>query len=646
MNSEPHTARWSINDSAKIYSLDNWGAHLFTINKNGNVCIHPSSNAKQSIDLRILMDDLIKRKIKPPILLRFMDVLQRRIAFIYQVFKNAIIENNYPKKYQTFYPIKVNQQRQVVEAIASYGKRYNIGLEVGSKPELIAAISISTGNDLPIICNGYKDNEYIETVLYATKIGYNITLVVEKLFELEKIIALSRQLEIMPVLGIRVKLSSKGTGKWSTSGGEDAKFGLRMSEIIAAIRMLEEHNMVPCVKLMHSHIGSQITKIDKIKTSLIEATRIYTELRKMGIGIEYMDIGGGMGVDYDGSKSSYFSSVNYTIEEYANDVIFQIKNICDEAGVECPHIISESGRATVAHYSVLVTNILNTETQCAMPDFEGQLAHAEKPVPTVRKLLDIYKSIDRHSLREDYHDTQQLMLETVNLFNLGYLTLNDRATAEWLYSKIVLKISTILEKIKPVPEELQNFNLHLRQTYFANFSLFQSIPDSWAIDQIFPIMPIQRLNEKPDVMASIADITCDSDGEITSFVGQHGRSKYLPMHKINSSVDYFIGFFLIGAYQEILGDLHNLFGDTNAVHITFNNKTGYMIDTVINGDATWETLKYVQYKGPEILKNVRSNLEKDVAAKTVSIEESSQFIERLDRMLLGYTYLVDKTETG
>ena len=632
--------RWSINDSAKTYNLDNWGDDLFSINKQGHICVHPSSNSKQSIDLRVLVDDLIKRKIKPPILLRFMDVLQRRIASIYQVFKNAIAENDYPASYQTFYPIKVNQQRQVVEAIATYGKRYNIGLEVGSKPELVAAISISTGNGLPIICNGYKDNEYIETVLYAGKIGYDITLVVEKLFELEKIIELSKKTGIMPKLGIRVKLSSKATGKLAVSGGEDTKFGLRMSEIIAAVRMLEDHGMLRCVKLLHSHIGTQITKIDKIKTALIESTRIYTEMRKLGVGIEYLDIGGGLGVDYDGSKSSNFSSVNYTIEEYANDVIYQIKNICDEAGIDCPNIISESGRATVAHYSVMVTNVLNTDTQSIMPDFEEMLSQSEKIAPTVKKLLEIYKSIDRYSLREDYHDTLQLSNEAVSLFNLGYLTLNDRAIAEWLHSKIVRKINGILEKYKPVPEEMQNFKLHLRQTYFANFSLFQSIPDSWAIDQLFPIMPIQRLDEKPDVMASIADITCDSDGEITSFVGEHGRTKYLPLHKISSDDDYYVGFFLIGAYQEILGDLHNLFGDTNAVHITFNNKTGYMIDTVISGDATWETLKYVQYKGPEILKQVRNNLEKNVAAKTISIEESSQFIELLDRMLLGYTYLV------
>jgi len=631
--------RWSINESAKLYNLDNWGADLFSINKKGNLCVHPSSNSKNAIDLRGLVDDLIKRKIKPPILLRFMDVLQGRIASINRVFRNAIAENDYPAKYQTFYPIKVNQQRQVVEAIANFGKRYNIGLEVGSKPELVAGIAISSGQNLPIICNGYKDAEYIETVLYATRVGYNITIVVEKLFELEKIIELSQKTGIRPTLGIRVKLSSKGTGKWATSGGEDAKFGLRMSEIIAAIKMLEEADLLDCVNLLHSHIGSQVTKIDKIKTALIEAARIYTEMRKLGVNIQYLDIGGGLGVDYDGSKSSYFSSVNYTVEEYANDVIYQIKNICDEAGVECPNIISESGRATVAHYSVLVTNVLNTNTQNLMPDYEAILDQMEKPAPTVKKLLDIYKSIDRYSLREDYHDTLQLINEAVSLFNLGYLTLQDRAIAEWLYSKIIKKINSIVEKIKPIPEELQNFQLSLRQTYFANFSLFQSIPDSWAIDQLFPIMPLQRLGQKPDVMASIADITCDSDGEITSFVGEHGRAKFLPLHKLRKEEDYYIGFFLIGAYQEILGDLHNLFGDTNAVHITFNKKTGYIIDTVINGDATWETLKYVQYKGPEILKRVRDSLEKQVAVKKVSIEESSHFIELLDRTLLGYTYL-------
>ncbi|GAM07869.1 biosynthetic arginine decarboxylase [Geobacter sp. OR-1] len=630
--------KWSIADSAKIYNIDNWGSELFSINKKGHVCVHPSPTSKYSIDLRELMNDLIKRKIKPPVLLRFMDILEGRIGAINRAFKSAISENEYPAKYRTFYPIKVNQQRQVVEAITQFGKRYNIGLEVGSKPELVVAISFAAGTNTPIICNGYKDAEFIETVLYATKIGFDITIVVEKLFELEKIIALSKKIGIVPKLGIRVKLSSKGTGKWATSGGEDAKFGLRISELMTAIELLEEEGMLERLKLLHFHIGSQITKIDKIKNALIEGTRIYAEMRKMGVGLEYVDIGGGLGVDYDGTKSSYFSSVNYTVEEYANDVVYQIKNICDEAGVDCPNIISESGRAIVAHYSVLITNALDTNTQSLTPDFEEVLETTEKLSPTVRKLVDIYKSIDRHSLREDYHDTLQLIQEAVSLFNLGYLNLQDRAVAEWLCSRIFKKINGILEKIKPIPDELSNFQLSLRQTYFANFSLFQSIPDSWAIDQLFPIMPIQRLNQKPDVMASIADITCDSDGEITSFVGENGRSKFLPLHKVRKNEDYYIGFFLIGAYQEILGDMHNLFGDTNAVHITFNKKTNYKIDTVINGDAVWESLKYVQYKGPEILKHVRDTLEKSVAHRKVSIEESSHFLELLDKTLLGYTY--------
>jgi arginine decarboxylase len=631
--------RWSINESARIYNINNWGADLFSINKKGNICVHPSPNSKHSIDLKALVDDLIKRKIKPPILLRFMNILEGRIASINRVFRNAIQENNYPAKYQTFYPVKVNQQRQVVEAIAKFGKKYEIGLEVGSKPELVAAISLSTGNGLPIICNGYKDNDFIETILYATKIGYDITIVVEKLFELEKIIGLVKQTGIKPKLGIRVKLSSKGTGKWATSGGEDAKFGLRISELIAAIEILKENDLLESLGLLHFHIGSQITKIDKIKNALIEGTRIYVEMKKLGVNLRYLDIGGGLGVDYDGSKSSYFSSVNYSVDEYANDVVYQIKNICDEAGVDCPNIISESGRATVAHYSVLVTNVLDTNTEHLIPDYESILDQQEELSPTVRKLVDIYKSLDRHSLREDYHDTIQLIQEAVSLFNLGYLNLNDRAVVEMICSKIIRKINGIVEKIKPIPEELQNFQLSLRQTYFANFSLFQSVPDSWAIDQLFPIVPIQRLNQKPDVIASIADITCDSDGEVTSFVGENGRTKFLPIHKIRSGEDYFIGFFLIGAYQEILGDMHNLFGDTNAVHITFNKKTGYMIDTVINGDACWESLKYVQYKGPEILKRVREHLEKGVSQRKVSIEECSHFIELLDRTLLGYTYL-------
>ncbi len=525
--------RWSVKSSEKIYNIDNWGDGFFSINRKGNVCVHPSPHSKYAIDLRALVDDLIKRKIKPPILLRFMDVLQGRIAAINRAFKYAIEEYDYPAGYQTFFPIKVNQQRQVVEAITEFGKKHNIGLEVGSKPELVAAISFATGKDLPIICNGYKDNDFIETILYANKIGYDITIVVEKLFELEKIVALSEKIGIKPKLGIRVKLSSKGTGKWSTSGGSDAKFGLKISELLAAIDLLKEHKLLDQVKLLHFHIGSQITKIDKIKNALIEGSRIYAEMWKMGVKLDYLDIGGGLGVDYDGSKSSYFSSVNYSVEEYANDVIYQVKNICVEAGVPCPNIISESGRAIVAHYSVLITNILNTNTQNALPDYEDVLEEAEKLSPTVKKLNDIYKSLDRHSLREDYHDTLQLIQEAVSLFNLGYLNLHDRALAEWLCNKIFIRINGIVERMRPVPEELQNFQLNLRQTYFANFSLFQSVPDSWAIDQLFPIMPLQRLSQKPDVMATIADITCDSDGEVSSFVGENGRAKFLPLHKVH-----------------------------------------------------------------------------------------------------------------
>jgi arginine decarboxylase len=633
--------RWSVGQSAKIYNIANWGVDFFSINKKGNVCAHPNPHSEYSIELKTLMDDLIKRKIKPPVLIRFMNILEGRIASISRVFNAAIRENHYPASYQTFYPIKVNQQRQVVEAIATFGKKYHIGLEVGSKPELVAAISMSGDNGLPIICNGYKDREFIEIVLYATKVGYDITIVVEKLFELEKIVALSQETGIIPKLGMRVKLSSKGTGKWATSGGEDAKFGLRISEVIAAIDMLRRHGLLESVKLLHSHIGSQVTKIDKIKIAVIEGARIYVELKKLGVNLEYLDIGGGLGIDYDGSKSSYFSSVNYSLEEYANDVVYQIKNICDEAGVACPHIISESGRATVSHYSVLVTNLLDTGTHSKIPDFESMPTTPENLAPTVRKLYDIHQSIDRTSLREDYHDTIQLIQEAVSLFNLGHLTLKDRAMAEWLYSRIIIKIDGIVDTLKSIPEELRNFKLNLRQTCFANFSLFQSLPDAWAIDQLFPIMPIQRLDEKPDVIASIADITCDPDGVLNSFVGENGRAGFLPLHRTRAGEGYYIGFFLIGAYQEILGDLNNLFGNTNAVHVTFTQKAHYRIDSVISGDAIGQTLKYVQYNGNEILKKVRDELEKGVASQKISIEECSYFMELLDRMLQAYTYMGD-----
>jgi len=634
-------ARWTIKDAIKLYNIDNWGAGYFSINKRGNVCVSPSENVKNSIDLKQLVDDLIKRKIKPPILLRFMNILEDRIVNINKAFQIAIKEYDYPANYQTFYPIKVNQQRQLVEAIAKYGKKYNIGLEVGSKPELIAALYVSSGKNIPIICNGYKDTEFIETILYATKIGFDITIVVEKIFELESIIKICQNTGITPQIGARVKLYSKGIGKWASSGGENAKFGLKITELLYAVELLQKNNMLDTFKLLHFHIGSQITKIDKIKNALIEGTRIYCELKKIGVNIKFLDIGGGLGVDYDGTKTSFYSSVNYTIQEYASDVIYQVKNICEEMQIECPNIISESGRAIVAHYSVLVTDILNTRSNIETINFKTADYKSKNISQTVKKLYDIYESIDKHSLREDYHDTIQLIQEANSLFNLGYLNLHQRALVEMLYIQIVKKISGLLDKLKNIPEELQDFKLNLRRTCFANFSLFQSLPDSWAIDQIFPIMPIQRLTEKPEDICSIADITCDSDGAITNFVGSEGPQNFLPIHHIEKNEDYFIGFFLIGAYQEILGDMHNLFGDTNAVHITFTKKNDYQIETVIVGDTIFESLKYVQYNGSEITKTIRDNLEKQVSLKKITIEESIRFLELMEKNLNAYTYLFD-----
>ncbi|HOK41232.1 MAG TPA: biosynthetic arginine decarboxylase, partial [bacterium] len=400
-------------------------------------------------------------------------------------------------------------------------------------------------------------------------------------------------------------------------------------------------DLINSLQLLHYHIGSQITKIDKIKNAIIEATRIYVEMKKMGVNLKYLNIGGGLGVDYSGLKSSHFSSVNYTIEEYANDIIFQIKSICDETKTDYPNIISESGRATVAHYSVLITNILNTNGSINSNDDDEIEININKFSPTLKKLYDIYESIDKYSLREDFHDTIQLITEVNSLFNLGYLTLKERATAETLYNKIIKKIENLLEKIEDIPEELRDFKVNLRETYFANFSIFQSLPDSWAIDQLFPISPIQRLNEKPEYIASIADITCDSDGEITQFVVNESIKNYLPVHKINENENYYIGFFLIGAYQEILGDLHNLFGDTNAVHITFNKKTGYNIVNIILGDAIGKTLNYVQYNQYDILKNIRENLEKNVQKQKITIEESTHFYELIEQNLKTYTYLTE-----
>lgn len=632
--------RWSRKDSLSLYNVEGWSNGYFSINQKGNVVVRPAVNIQTGIDLKNLIDDLKKRKIKPPILLRFMNILENRIFNLIKSFQNAIDENNYPGSYQIFYPIKVNQQRQVVEAIAKYGKKYNTGIEVGSKPEMTAALSVTASQkNTPIICNGYKDYDLLEIILFAKKIGHNITIVIEKVFELENIIKLYKKYKIKPQLGIRVKLSSKGSGKWASSGGNDAKFGLNMSEILPAIDLLKQNDLVDCLELLHFHIGSQVTKVEKIKNALNEGTRLYVALRKMNINIKYIDIGGGLGIDYDGSNTSSNSSLNYTLDEYASNVIFQIKSICEETNTICPNIISESGRALAAHYSVLITNLLHTDSKYDTSFFNKKIELDEKSPPTIKKLYDIYLSMDKHSLIEDYHDNEQLYNEAISLFNLGYLNLFYRAQAEILYNKIIKKIYSFLEKQRNISDELEQFKLKLKKTVFLNFSIFQSIPDAWAIKQLFPIMPIQRLNEKPNLICSIADVTCDSDGEISHFVGAEGEEQFLPLHNVSEKEDYYIGFFLTGAYQEILGDMHNLFGDPNAVHIRFHKKSGYKIETVIPAETISETLKYVQYNGQEILKCVRDNLEPSVSSGKISIEESRHYLDLYEKSLNSFTYL-------
>jgi arginine decarboxylase len=627
--------KWTVADSAETYGVKYWGNNYFSINDAGNAQAHPAGPESARIDLKELVDEVSRRGIGLPLLIRFSDVLKSRIVELNETFRRAIVEYGYKGEYKGVYPIKVNQHRYVVEEIVQFGRPYHYGLEAGSKPELLAVMAMLDDEEALVVCNGYKDEEYIQTALMASKLGRNVLIVVEKFSELGLIAEVAKKVGVRPRIGIRVKLAAKGSGRWEASGGDRSKFGLSTREVVEAISFLRANDLLNCFELLHFHLGSQISAIRAVKNALREAGRFYVEVCRMGAPLKYFDAGGGLGVDYDGSQTNFASSMNYTTQEYANDIVFSLQEICDAGGVPHPTIVTESGRAVVAHHSMLVVDILGVgEFDVGKaPDKVGKEASR-----VVKNLFETYRDVSRKNVLEAYHDALEYKEEALQLFNLGNLSLSERVVAEDIFWAICQKLLKIIRELREIPEELEGLERALSDTYFCNFSMFQSLPDIWAIDQLFPIMPIHRLGEEPTRRAVLADITCDSDGKIDHFIDRRDVKPVLELHPVNGH-DYYLGIFLIGAYQEILGDLHNLFGNTNTVHVSLAAGGGYQIEHVVTGDTVTDVLKYVSYSRDDLVARVRRFAELAVRANRMSLEETRSMLRMYEEGLAGYTYL-------
>lgn len=627
--------KWTIEDSKELYNINGWGTSYFGINERGDVYVTPCKDEAQ-IDLRDVMDELALRDVTSPVLLRFPDILDNRIEKTNSCFRKASEEYNYKGEHFIIYPIKANQMQPVVEEIISHGRKFNLGLEAGSKPELHAVIAVQCQSDSIIVCNGYKDQSYIELALLAQKMGKRIFIVVEKLNELDIIARVAKKLNVSPNLGIRIKLAASGSGKWEESGGDASKFGLNSSELLEALELLDKKGMRDCMRLIHFHIGSQITNIRRIQAALREASQFYTQLHKMGYNVDFIDCGGGLGVDYDGTRSpSSESSVNYSIQEYGNDCIYTFVDAADKNGLPHPNIITESGRSLTAHHSVLVIDVLET---ASLPQMDEEYEPDENSHQLVKDLYEIWDNLNPRTMLEDWHDAQQIREESLDLFCHGLVDLKTRAEIERMYWSVCHEINVLAKHLKHTPEELLNLDKLLADKYFCNFSLFQSLPDSWAIDQLFPIMPIQRLTERPTRNATLQDITCDSDGKIANFVTNRNNSHVLPVHSLRRNEPYYLGVFLVGAYQEILGDMHNLFGDTTAVHISMRDGQ-YHIDQIIDGETVAEVLDYVQYDPKKLVRQLEVWVTKSVKQGKITLEEGKEFLNNYRSGLYGYTYL-------
>ncbi len=637
--SDDHAA-WGPADSEELYNVQGWGNEYYSINPRGHVAVHPGGPGTPAIDLKELVDEVAERGIGLPLLIRFSEILKARLDELHGAFGSAIAEYDYRGRYQGVYPIKVNQDRYLVERLVQHGTAYGYGLEAGSKPELLASMAMLGGRegngqgDL-IICNGYKDEEYVETALLASKLGPTVVLVVEKRSELALIRRLAERTGVEPVIGVRARLASRGHGHWEESGGERSKFGLSPRGLVDAVEYLRREGLLGCFRLMHFHIGSQVSSIRAVKDALREASHLYVNLSRLGAPMGYLDVGGGLGVDYDGSRTDFPSSINYSLQEYANDVVFGVMDVCDEAGVEHPVLVSESGRATVAHHAALIVDTLDV-SEIRNPEVPGE--PPEDAEPPLRNLIQGYHEIGEENALEAYHDAIGFREECLSLFNLGHLPLEHRALADDAFLATCRRVLELARAQPEPPEELEPLALSMADTYFCNFSLFQSLPDAWAIDHLFPVLPIHRLDEEPTRRGVLADITCDSDGKLDRFIDRRDVKRLLELHAPDGG-PYYLGMFLVGAYQESLGDLHNLFGDTNTVHVSLAPEGGYRIDEVVEGDTVADVLRYVRYNRTELMARVRRAAEAALSAGRMTREESKQLLKMYEQGLAGYTYL-------
>ena len=634
---------WNIDAARALYNIQRWGAKYFDINDAGHVVAYPLQEAGAPVDITDVIEEAKGRGLKFPLLIRFQDILRHRVEAINMAFRSSITEFNYQAKYRGVFPIKVNQLREVVEEILDAGKPFDFGLEVGSKPELFAGLALQNHQGSFIICNGYKDAEFIRMALLGIKLGKRVVMVVEKLEELRQIIAISKSFGVEPLIGIRARLLSKGAGRWAESAGENAKFGLSTSEILAATEMLKAENLSHCLKLLHFHIGSQVPDILTVKKAVQEAARLYAKLHKMGFSIEYLDVGGGLGVDYDGSRTAFDSSTNYTLQEYTNDVVYYIADVCNAENVPHPTIVSESGRAIVAHHSVLIVEVFGTIEKIRPGEF---LKFGDNEHPLVRELLDIRKNIGKLNKLEAYHDALERREDAQHMFTLGMMDLPDKAKIEELYWHISRDVVESFKGQPYTPEEIRKLEDSLGDQYLCNFSVFQSLLDHWALGQLFPIMPVARLNERPTREATLVDITCDSDGQVNKFIDLRDVRDTLPLHSLNTNGNgmpepYYLGFFLMGAYQDIMGDLHNLFGRVNEVHVFLepDEPAGYYIEEIIEGATIVQSLADVQYDENELKRRMQAQMHEAIKSDRMKPSEAMRLLDDYERGLKAYTYL-------
>ncbi|MFN8609998.1 MAG: biosynthetic arginine decarboxylase [Vulcanimicrobiota bacterium] len=630
---------WSIEDSEQLYRVPGWGDPYFSINSAGHLTVSPQGDRGGTLDLYEMVQALRQRSLNLPLLIRFPDILEDRIDRLNSAFRKAIGRYNYKGTYRGVFPVKCNQQRHLVESYVKFADRYDFGLEAGSKPELMIAMAVLNTPGALLICNGYKDSEYLEKAILARRLGKNCIIVLEQLEEVAEVIEVSKRLGIRPVLGVRAKLSTKGEGRWGISAGDRAKFGLTVPEIVQSVELLRQADMLEDLQLLHFHIGSQISSIKVLKDALREAGRIYVELAQMGADMKYLDVGGGLAVDYDGSKSNFYASKNYNIQNYANDVVAEIKDCCEAAKLAVPTLVSESGRALASHQSVLIFDVLSVSR---VPRVSPAAVTPEDPA-LLRNLKETYDGLTEENILEAYNDVTHFKEQAVSTFNLGYLSLSDRARAEQIYWASLWKIRDLLKKLEHVPDDLEELDQVMSSTYYMNLSLFQSAPDMWAIDQLFPILPIHRLDEEPTERGTLADLTCDSDGKIDRFIDLRDVKSVLELHTPryvsgHQMEPYYLGMFLAGAYQEIMGNLHNLFGDTNAVHIRLSQQ-GYQIEHVVKGDTIQEVLGYVQYSPADLVESVRVQTEEALGKGLITLQESQLLLQSYERSLASYTYL-------